>query len=215
MRKASNGRKASPKEVVPWLVIACEGGKTEPGYFEGARMSIRAPKARVRVLQAKGSDPLSVVESAIAEGNLARREVGPHPDAEVWAVFDGDEHRVTAQQQARWREALDVADRAGVRLAISNPSFELWYLLHYQTVSSSIHRDEAIRRLRDHRPDYEKADALFLDLGEARRRSATDQAKALTDACLRDADRTAADPYRNPSTRVHELVAAVLARRGR
>ena len=42
---------------------------------------------------------------------------------EVWAVFDRDEH-------PNFDQAIDRCRRAGVRVARSNPCFELWLILH-------------------------------------------------------------------------------------
>jgi hypothetical protein len=44
---------------------------------------------------------------------------------EVWCVFDVDEHPKLA-------EARDQANANGIQLAVSNPCFELWLLLHFQ-----------------------------------------------------------------------------------
>ena len=41
----------------------------------------------------------------------------------------------------------------------SVPCFELWLLLHFENVLSSLHRTEVYRRLRQHLPDYDKGQA--------------------------------------------------------
>jgi hypothetical protein len=68
---------------------------------------------------------------------------------EVWCVFDIDDHpRVTdAKQQARDNE---------VNLAISNPCFELWVLLHFQDQRAHISRAQLRALCREHLPDYKK-----------------------------------------------------------
>lgn len=61
----------------------------------------------------------------------------------------------------------------------SVPSFELWLLLHYEDVQAPIRRDDVMRRLKWHIPDYEKgtggAFAITRDLLEI----ATQRAQAL------------------------------------
>ncbi|MEY8379328.1 RloB family protein [Lachnospiraceae bacterium 56-18] len=44
----------------------------------------------------------------------------------IWCVFDRDENSDGSLQKAK-----QTAMREGYRLAYSNPSFELWFLLHF------------------------------------------------------------------------------------
>ena len=53
----------------------------------------------------------------------------------VWAMFDRDIHK-------RFDEARDLARGNGIRLAISNPCFELWGILHYQDQNAPLGRQE-------------------------------------------------------------------------
>jgi len=39
---------------------------------------------------------------------------------------------------------------------VSNPSLELWYLLHFQDQSAYIHRNQAVAELKKHVPNYRK-----------------------------------------------------------
>ncbi|MEO6195139.1 MAG: RloB family protein [Thermoanaerobaculia bacterium] len=68
----------------------------------------------------------------------------------VWCVFDVDEHPhlLDARQKARDN---------GIDLAVSNPCFELWALLHFQDQTAHLERDEARRRLKEHIRGYGKA----------------------------------------------------------
>lgn len=49
----------------------------------------------------------------------------------IWCVFDRDENSDAALQKAK-----QVAMKEGYRLAYSNPSFELWFLLHFVNQSA-------------------------------------------------------------------------------
>lgn len=78
----------------------------------------------------RGGVPKTVVELAVklkkeSEGQARRRrDVNLRYD-HIWCVFDIDEHPFVpeARQQAR-DNRIDVA--------VSNPCFELWLLLHFQ-----------------------------------------------------------------------------------
>jgi hypothetical protein len=52
-----------------------------------------------------------------------------HEDS-AWAVFDGDEH--ITNTPANWHQAIQKAKSQKINLAITNPSIEFWYLIHFQ-----------------------------------------------------------------------------------
>jgi hypothetical protein len=69
---------------------------------------------------------------------------------EVWCVFDIDEQPFVpeAKQQARDNR---------IRTAISNPWFELWMLLHFQSQRAYIDRALVQQKCRRYLSNYEKA----------------------------------------------------------
>ncbi|MGA5705950.1 RloB family protein [Streptomyces cellulosae] len=107
------------------ILIATEGEKTEPQYFEKFTALFRA-KA-VRVVSVKpvgvGRDPLSVVNEARRLRDRERKDGDPF-DA-VWCVVDVDEH-------ANLERACVEARRSSIDIAISSPCFEIWLLWHYE-----------------------------------------------------------------------------------
>ena len=54
-------------------------------------------------------------------------------------MFDRDEHPNFAQ-------AIDLAEKHGINLAISNPCLELWFILHFEDRTSYLERYVAQRR---------------------------------------------------------------------
>jgi hypothetical protein len=142
-------------------LIACEGSVTEPGYFQAIRRHLHLPERAVTLLKDLGPSPKALVRGALKCRDRLMADDAFHPSAgdTLWAVFDGDEHRQSDPHS--WNETLKLAEREGVRLAISNPSFELWYLLHFEMVWAPLDNRAAIDRLRKHLPRYTKADALF------------------------------------------------------
>ena len=75
--------------------------------------------------------------------------------------FDRDDH-LTYHDALNVAESLDGKLRNDNRQSVSfkaiasAPSFELWFLLHFEDIQAPIHRDDAMRRLKTHFPDYEK-----------------------------------------------------------
>lgn len=64
-------------------------------------------------------------------------------------MFDIDEHPLIP-------EAKDQAKANGIELAISNPCFELWALLHFRDQRAHIERGKVQHLCRSHMRGYEK-----------------------------------------------------------
>lgn len=58
---------------------------------------------------------------------------------EVWCVFDVDEHHALDETRTKARDN-------GVRLAVSNPCIELWFLLHFHDQTAELDRAAAQSR---------------------------------------------------------------------
>lgn len=188
-------RRAPQREPRRRILIICEGGVTEAGYFRALRVEFRNPLIEVEI-DDEGGVPKTLVERAAKRKKTADREARSRRDEflrfdEVWCVFDIDEHPhlPDARQQARAH---------GIDLAVSNPCFELWALLHFQDQTSHLERRDARSRLKRHLPDYDKA--LPFDRLKPGYSEAVTRAHELDRRCGADGE-----PGRNPSTGVHRL----------
>jgi hypothetical protein len=149
----SLARRGPRRQPLPLVLVVCEGVVTEPQYINGFRLAHGASTVRVQI-EAPGGDPLALVERAISLRKHASQAAARERDQnlvydEVWCVFDVDEH-------ARLDEARRTADASGVRLAISNPCFELWLLLHFTDQTATLSRQRASGLLKKHLPNYAK-----------------------------------------------------------
>lgn len=192
------------------VVIACEGSKTEPSYFEDIRKYLHVSTKNIVVVHPQGTDPATVVEAAEEKRAELKRSRLWWPRDTAWAVFDGEEHLDTDGKRQRWNDAIQRAESQDIKLAVSNPSFELWYLLHFQAQNGALNRSQALSALRGHRPDYEKNRSLFSELHAGNlTTAATGRASSLCARC----EEGGWHRWRNPSTRVHLLVTHLLALR--
>ena len=189
-----------PVKVV--IFIDCEG-KTEKVYFEWVARQARATGVTVDVVGQRG-DPRAVVEAALGRRRSllaqARIEKDSYSwDFKSWAVFDRDEH-------PRFDEAKALARANQIELAISNPCFELWALLHLDDQSAEIPRREAQRRLHQLMPRYhhDRSPILDTDLLLGKEPDALRRAAALDQR-----HKGAGTPGANPSTSVHVLCDAL------
>jgi hypothetical protein len=206
MAKGRLFQRHRPRRIVGRkIIIACEGKKTEYGYFEEIRKSMRLPTLRVFVVHPDATDPLSIVQAAIDYRQARKNERAWTTGDRAWAVFDGDEHRL--ENPANWNDAIQRAQSKEIHLAISNPCFEFWYLLHYREHAANLTRHEAQRLLRSHIADYEKANKLWPVPLEPLTTEAIRRAKQLA----RRAEADGLHLHHNPCSTVSELVESLLA----
>jgi len=165
-RRHTLRRRKPFRDPKPRILIVCEGTVTEPEYFEDLCRRERTCIPDVK----PGGDPKTLVEKAASIKKESKRSARKDPNLgyeHVWCIFDVDTHPrlAEAEQQARDNE-IDVA--------ISNPRFELWALLHFQDQRASIAGSEVQRLCRQYMPDYVKrlpCDLLYPLVDEARRRA--------------------------------------------
>jgi hypothetical protein len=133
------------------FLIVCEGIVTEPRYFNDVRHKERS---LIDLQIEPGGTPKTLVGRAAelkreANGKARKLKDDNQKYEEVWCVFDIDDHRLIP-------EAKDQARANGIELAISNPCFELWALLHFQDQSAHIARGKVQRLCATCMPGYEK-----------------------------------------------------------
>lgn len=194
-RKRPDARRVPNREPGRRILIVGEGAVTEREYFEAFRRWCKNPRVEIE-FEGPAGVPLTLVSTARDRQEKADREASRAGDDflrydEVWCVFDVDEHPhlPDARQQARDH---------GIRLAVSNPCFELWALLHFQDHTAYLERKDARRRLKRHLPHYEKAlpfARLHTAYAEAVQRAQELERRRMD----------AGDPGGNPSTDVHKL----------
>jgi hypothetical protein len=112
-RENSSGRRVRWRADRPGRILVVSGGqRTEPDYLSGLR---RVRRARIEVKH-KTDSPLNLVGYANKVFNEAEYDA-------VWCVVDVDQFDIEAAK-AR-------AQTSAVELAVSDPCFEFWLLLHF------------------------------------------------------------------------------------
>ena len=192
-------RRGPQREPYDRVLIVCEGTKTEPDYFREIVEAYRLSSANVVVASGRGSDPESVVTTAVE-----RYEGDPDYDG-VYVVVDRDAHVGFASAEDRMRNApgglRDVA-----HLVPSTPCFEYWLLLHFEETAKPYAKTgrrspcaNVIRDLEAHLPSYSKGGGrTFADTREH-----VEEAKARAARRLIEAERAGTE---NPTTYVHVVV---------
>lgn len=200
--RTSLSRRVGQQPVRKTVVVVCEGTSTEPLYLEALRVEPEIRDvAAVRLLlegTEKGEVPLTLVRRAIDIKSRAERENGEVD--EVWCVFDVEWPKHHPDLPA----ALALARDHGIFVAISNPCFEIWLILHYTYHAGFLENDEA-RRLR-HALDRSRGKGLDPALYMPRRGDAVRHAQLLA---RRHAHNGTVFPHDNPSSGMHALVTSV------
>lgn len=179
------------------FLIYCEGEATESDYFNDIRDEIRGALVELKV-DSPSSDPLKLVRGATQRKLEAQRDAKRFKDEflrfdEVWCVFDVDDHKTLEAARVE-------AQKADVAIAVSNPCFELWILLHFSDHSAYIETRDLPAKVRTHLPRYDKnlpdCSAIRSGRGDARSR-------AMRLAAMHDRN---GSPGGNPSSDVWKLV---------
>jgi hypothetical protein len=186
------------REVKRRILIVCEGEVTEPKYFNDLRHQTRS---LVELEIEPGGTSKALVERAVELKKAAEKVAKRSKDENlkydsVWCVFDVDVHPFLAEakQQARDND---------INVAVSNPCFELWALLHFQDQHAHIERHEVQRLCRHYMPEYEKrlpCETLMPMYQDAVRRCAE----------LEHWHQTRGTDGGNPSTGVHKLTEEIM-----
>ncbi len=197
-RPAGRTRRISSSAKRPQLIIFAEGEQTEPVYFTNW---YRIYRERIIVNMARHQNtttPMELVERAISQRARDVREAKRgQGDAynEYWCVFDVDSH-------PRLREALELAASADVKIALSNPSIELWLILHFISQTAYIERRDAERESEKLLGCGKTPSPAALELLVDNYEAARDRARGLD----RMHEGNGSPPNSNPSSGVWHLV---------
>jgi hypothetical protein len=105
------------------FVIAVEGEREEPWYFEGLSEHGLIDTRRVRLVILPAEEGLSAPEHVAARLTAFEQQHTLIPEDPRWLVLDVDHHH-------NLQAVLNEAHRQGWRFAVSNPCFEVWLQLH-------------------------------------------------------------------------------------
>jgi hypothetical protein len=173
------------------ILIVVGADRTEADYLKGLRDHVKAATVTMKIV-AKPGAPDQLVEHA---RGFADRDLYD----EIWCVTDVDHYE---REGGKVTLAVELAAKEGIDVAVSNPCFEIWLLLHRESCSSPCRDcDAVLRKLRKALPAYDKSGLRFNDFA-----GGLDEARARAERL----EPTGRDHSRNPSTSVWRLVNAIL-----
>ena len=131
-------RQVNLREPQSILVIVSEGEKTEKKYFSNYRK--RGCGLKIETPNTSKTDPEGLVN--YAKRQIYKHGIEPDEDDEVWCVFDVDENEDSIQR------AVEKAKESEIKIALSNPCFEIWFLLHFELRQTKLSCSDTVENLK-------------------------------------------------------------------
>ncbi|MER6824510.1 RloB family protein [Streptosporangium sp. NPDC000563] len=185
-------RTAEKRPELRTIMVFCEGQNSEPDYINGLkRLPHIAENTALSIeIHPEQGVPLTLVKKAMAYKS------DPEID-ECWCLFDVE----WPQNHPNLPQAIDLARSNGINLAISNPCFELWLILHYSNCSAFMDTNSADSRSRslDGRSGKRIDPEVYMPL----RKKAAEHAKRLD---ARHAQNGTSFPHDNPSSGMYKFL---------
>ncbi len=194
-------RRAGTRPELRTLLVFCEGDKTEPDYLNGLR---RLPEVRrnaaVKIeIDTDHGVPLTLVKLA-AERKKRNDQVGSGAVDEYWCVFDVEWPR----NHPDLDQAVRLARQNDIKLAISNPCFEIWLLLHFK--DHTRWTDTATAESESKKHDGRTGKRIDASVYLPKRAAAARRTAALATMHKKNNKRT---PHDNPSSTMFALLNAL------
>ena len=197
---SSKKRNKQSRKEKPMIITAEGRNETEARYFNNFRTAdcpyiIKFHKA------GNLTDPTKLAESIRKKWDAEDADVRTGDMAFVVVDLDNNEDKGKEIQQLEARNRVE-------KFIISNPCFEVWYLLHYGfSTKSYINADAVIRELKKHYSEYEKTSDMY-PLLKDKMDDAIANAEKLEK--YHEVERHSPDVKCNPYTDIHKLVKIIL-----
>ena len=198
MRKEYNPNKIARRKRRPIIYIICEGKETETLYFR----HFRSRNCLVDIVPIPSKHKAAEHLVKHAKSLISQSDYYPKDGDQLWCVFDRDDNKDYELQAA-----VAFAQKQGYHIAYSNPSFEYWYLIHFEKRNGFI-KDSAtvidILKRNEYLANYEKSVDVYEEL-YVHQQIAIERAKERVNQLKRD-DTSIISCNSNPVTTVYELV---------
>ncbi len=147
-------RKQISKKRNPLIVICTEGGnKTEEIYFK----NFRERNLRIQFSTGNSTDPEGMLEDLLKY--IENEDIKSEDECTIFLVIDTD---LSPKRIEKIKKIKPICDRNNIILITSSPTFEIWYLMHYdknvKVFTSSL---EVKKSMLKHIPKYTESMNIF------------------------------------------------------
>lgn len=187
------------------ILIGAEGkNQTERKYFK----AFNQVQSEYKIMAGKGNntDPVGVVEDLLKS---AKQEELDLKDGDMLACFIDVDFKKGRDQELR--AAMKLARQNNISVFLSNPCFEIWYLLHFR-YSTKLYgsNEEVIKELGSYISDYSKSKDVY-DVIENKIDQALLNTKRLESYHLENGTNDRLKKL--PSTEAYKLIEMILEKR--
>lgn len=176
-RKVRDSGKRKEKHV---LLIAAEGkNKTETIYFR----NFQRDNVSVKTIPGNETSPVQLAERLIIETNNLELQADDLAVCLVDSDFDSSKDVQLKRADQKLQKAS--RNRCGLRLIVSSPCFEKWYLCHFSSSSRNYNSSkDLLKELVSWIPNYKKSDNVYPQYLKGKTRTAISNAKKLEENCI-------------------------------
>lgn len=135
-------RRAPDRHYRKRFVVATEGQETELQYF--SMFNSKHSTVQVVLLKSKRKTSPGQVLNRLKRADIAQKD-------HAWIVIDRD-----TWEEEQLNRVFDGCEAKGYKMALSNPMFEYWLLLHFED-GNGVHAGNVKTRLKTHLPDFTKS----------------------------------------------------------
>ncbi len=155
IRKQTSKRPTRELSIRNLFRIFCEGENTEPEYFKSFPVNTETKVDAIGLARSRSALVKKTMQ-LLTKDQMLEGMTDFDEDRQLWVVFDYDT-KGDANEEQDFNDAIALAKDNGIRVAYSNDSFELWFLLHYQYQTAALTRHEYYEILSGHLGcNYEK-----------------------------------------------------------
>lgn len=178
MRSSQKKRNTFDRKRNPFIVLAAEGkNKTERMYFTEFGKEY---KRKIQWALSNYTDPEKMAQAL--EEKCKEIEWMPEIGDVAYCLIDSDFSKTKNIQIKKAEQSLS---KFGMRLLVSSPCFEVWYLCHYHANARQYHNvEEIISELRHFHPAYDKSTEGMYAATKERLQTAIQNAEKLRAACM-------------------------------
>lgn len=197
-------RRPSYRHLRDRILIVCEGVKTEPQYFEYLRKELCLGSLVVVAGKECGSTPTDVLNHCLKRIYSDKE----NQFNQAWCIIDVEAPTPHSSLDQVYQKIRDFKPKKGYHteliLALSNPCFEYWYILHFKKTSRSFQSsDEVKKELKKYYPSYSESDKKIFSIIYPKTSTAIQNVNAVIAECHYDVKDLR---QCNPSTLVHKVV---------
>ncbi len=147
-------RKQISKKRNPLIVICTEGGnKTEEIYFK----NFSERNLRIQFSTGNSTDPEGMLEDLLKY--IENEDIKSEDECAIFLVIDTD---LSPKRIEKIQKIKSICDKNNIILITSSPTFEIWYLMHYdKNVKVFTNSLEVKKSMLKHIPKYTESMNIF------------------------------------------------------